>query len=222
MKVCLNVKDFYEHNSKEMEKVATWFTGLREGQDYEDILQDFYLDMCKRRALEQFVVIADEAACKSLYQAYVFSCFGNFLSSRKRAAKIRVGPHNSISNIEFRRSSTNSSHSAEAYEHLGNLGFGCSSTSASPIRLNLDGPRVDSYRQSESEDVYRLVSEFKEYLGTLNERPNKLRRMFKYIDWAENDLCATSLAESEGVSSTYIKDIKKALQAHAERFLSDA
>jgi hypothetical protein len=228
MIVCHTLDDFYKLNNQDVKRIVTWKTGLYSGSEYEDIIQDFYYNLAYHRSVERFNASGNPEEEKKMFEAYIVTCFGNFISSRKRKQdqafenrkillkKDEEGKDVFFTNKKITDIKSNDGETKNVFELID-----CSGSVLGSILNVKEEARFDSFRTNEELGVKSLLDGFKEFIKKTNDKPNKKRRMLKFIEFYEMGSHAHALAESEGISNTYVKDIKKAMHQHAKKYLGE-
>lgn len=213
MIISKTLEQFYRNNSKDICRIVALFMKDSTDEEREDVVQGFYYAMLNYRTLDSFVCLVENTVEQNtkLFESYIWQSLRNFCNNCHRDDKSRVRRFNFVRTVNVGKPGEESPLDVAetlSWDRGANHGG---------IGINMQC-EYSALNRAKEADVARTVEEFKAYLSKVRESSRRRQLMLKYIDWTSQDLSASVLAEAENVSSTYIKDIKRAVIQHYERF----
>ena len=205
MKRVHTIEDFQKENSKDLRKIIAHKTkGCVRGQEFEDIVSEFYYTMCRNKVLQRY-----EESKKASFNTWIYTCICNMLANRKRRNLTDLVGKNSISHLK-------------ALPDCGCLNAPKDIWDA--VSGNYNSLRVDprytasAVLQKESSELADHFREFRRYLKKARDTEANRDRMFQYMDLTEQGLNGRSIAQLWKVSDTFVASIRRGLRAHHKRW----
>lgn len=218
------VEEFYKTNHKELLKSIHYIRKFPSKEDVEEISQNFYLCIIKSRTLEKYNPLAGASFSTYIWKVLKWMVVDNINENIKDSKPFEI----ETSMPKKPDSDESSKPKAQKYEN----------TTACNDRVTMDleeevwskiGEFDGQYKFSPSfvnsfvsfergKEILESLEDFKFYLMSLKEKDKKKKNMVKYIELIDFGLKGTDIADNFVVSDTMVKNIRKDVQRHYEKW----